>query len=86
METLTDEYFERLVDLHPSAKLVFLVIEQEGPITLTELADRTLLSQQTIRSAVQSLEEFDLIQGYIYPYDARKKMYRVQDIAASQSD
>lgn len=86
MKRKTDERFEQLVELPPSAKLVFFVIKRDGSVSQTELVERTLLSQQTTRSAIQSLKEIDLVQEDICIFDARKKIYSVRTSEVSHSD
>lgn len=73
--------FEHLVALTPSAKLVFFVLQEEGPLTQSRLAEQTLLSQRTIRSAITSLEQADLVDEQPYLRDARKKVYQAKQVA-----
>ncbi|WP_226043424.1 winged helix-turn-helix domain-containing protein [Natrinema sp. DC36] len=63
-------------DLPPSAKLVYKVLEYEGDLTQSEIADETLLSPSTVRDAVAHLEDAGVIEGQQGRLpDARKKVY-----------
>ena len=68
--------YERLLDLAPSAKLVYFVLDHEGPLTQQQLCDRTMLSSRTARYAVTELEDADLVTEEVYIPDARKKLYQ----------
>jgi len=72
--------FERLLTLPPSAKLVYLVLDHEGPLTQQQLCDRTMLSARTARSAVTELEDVGLVTEEVYLRDARKKLYQAQPV------
>lgn len=77
---------ERLADLPPSAKLVFFVLEREGPLTATALAEEALLPSRTMRDAVNTLEGADLVEETPYLLDARKKAYRAREIDRERGD
>lgn len=47
----------------PSAKLVFLVLQEASdPLEFSEIRDRTYLPDRTTREALDRLEEIELIQ------------------------
>jgi DNA-binding MarR family transcriptional regulator len=73
--------YERLVDLPPSAKLVYTVLETEGPLTQSRLAEETLLAKRTVRYAVAQLETADLVDVRVYIPDARKKLYHPRPVS-----
>lgn len=66
---------ERLIDLPPSAKLVFLVLEHHGLLTQQEICDESLLAARTVRYALTRLEDEGLIEREILFRDARKHTY-----------
>ncbi len=69
------EFRERLRELPPSAKLVAKVLETDEPLSQGQLAETSLLPDRTVRSALNRLEESDLV-GSRYSYrDARKQVY-----------
>jgi len=68
---------ERLRSLAPSAKLVYVVLAREGPMTQRQLADETRLVQRTIRSGLDDLEDAGLVTSSLYIPDARKDLYDV---------
>jgi DNA-binding MarR family transcriptional regulator len=72
--------FERLADLPPSAKLVYKVLDMEGPLTQSRLADETFLAKRTVRQAVMKLEADDLVSVEVSKLDARKKLYQPRPV------
>ena len=79
-EPSPEERFERLVELPPSAKLVYVVLTRDGPHTPTQLSEESLLPKRTTREAVKSLKEEDLVREDVYLPDARKKLYHAKEI------
>lgn len=71
----SDPLREQLVELSPSAKYVFKVLEYNGTLTQSELAERTLLPKRTIRYALDKLEAAGLVEEAIDSRDARCRMY-----------
>jgi len=49
------------VDLTPSAKLVYKVLEYEGPLTPSEIARKTAMPPRTVRAALRQLIEKGLV-------------------------
>lgn len=68
---------EMISELAPSAKLVFIVLEKEGPLTQKGIAEKTMLPPRTVRYALDSLQEIEAIQENIYFADARQSIYQV---------
>ena len=66
---------QRLLDLPPSAKLVFAVLGEEGPLTQKQIAKKSRLAQRTVRYAVRRLEEIDAITEEMNFMDARQMIY-----------
>jgi DNA-binding MarR family transcriptional regulator len=62
-------------DLPPSAKLVAKVLEHEGQLTQTGLADETLLPSRTVRYALSRLEDAGAVRSRVSFTDARKRVY-----------
>lgn len=62
-------------DLPPSSKLVAKVLEYDGPLTQSQLADETLLPPRTVRYALSRLEEIDVVDSRFSFADARKRVY-----------
>lgn len=71
----------RLEDAPPSAKFVHWVLDREGAMTQAQLADETLLPKRTVRSALETLNEEELVTEDVFLPDARKKVYRATTIA-----
>ncbi len=74
-ESSPETRFERLVDLPPSAKLVYRVLDTEGALTQSRLITETLLARRTVRHAIRQLETADLVKERVCIMDARKKLY-----------
>ena len=70
-----DDPTRKLSDLPPSAKLVAVVLDHEGPLSQTELIEETLLPQRTAREALDRLEERGLLERRVSYTDARKRLY-----------
>lgn len=73
---------DSLRDLPPSAKLVYKVLEEEGRLTQKQLADRTLLPSRTVRSALDRIEDEDLLRERVNIRDARQSVYRLDPPAS----
>lgn len=72
---MNDTSDQQLFDLSPSAKLVFVVLSQQGPLTQKRIATETRLSQRTVRYAIRQLEEINVISSQINFKDARQTLY-----------
>lgn len=68
---------DTLHDLPPSAKLVYKVLEYDGPLTQKQLVDETMLAPRTVRYALERLDEADAVDERVYVADARQTLYRV---------
>ncbi len=67
-----------VLDLPPSAKLVYKVLEHNDALTQGELAEETLLPPRTVRYALSRLEETDVVQSRFSFADARKRLYTLR--------
>ncbi len=67
--------WEAVQELPPSAKLVAKVLEYNGALTQSQLADETLLPARTVRYALSRLEEVDVVESRFSFNDARKRVY-----------
>ncbi|GAD51349.1 hypothetical protein MBEHAL_0109 [Halarchaeum acidiphilum MH1-52-1] len=75
IRTADEDTVERLRDLPPSAKLVAKVLEYEGTLTQSELAEETLLPARTVRYALNRLDEEGVVDSRFSFTDARKRIY-----------
>ncbi len=74
---------DAVADLPPSAKLVYKVLEYNGPMTQKEIAEESMLSGRTVRYALERLQEIEAVTEDIYFADARQSIYELrQDIPA----
>ena len=64
-------------DLPPSAKLVYKVLEYDGALTQQQIAERSMLSQRTVRDAIGRLREIDAVTEDVYIPDARQSLYEL---------
>ena len=61
----------------PSAKLVYKVLQYDGPLTQKRLVEETMLSPRTVRYALERLEDCGLVEEGIYFADARQRLYEL---------
>ena len=71
----TDE--EEIEDLPPSAKLVFKVLEYDGPLTQKQIVEESMLSARTVRYALERLEDINAVDEDVYFADARQSLYEI---------
>jgi transcriptional regulator, ArsR family len=75
---------EEIEDLPPSAKLVFKVLEYDGPLTQKQIVRESMLSARTVRYALERLENVDAVDEDVYFADARQSLYEVNgDLAVA---
>lgn len=72
---MSDTANQNLADLPPSAKLVFVVIDHEEPLTQAQLVEETRLSARTVRYALGRLKEINAVSEQICFMDARQMLY-----------
>jgi len=75
----SESLLEEVRDLPPSAKLVFKILEYEGPLTSSQLTEETRLSSRTVRHATNQLEEKDVVNSQSSFRDARQSVYSLAD-------
>jgi predicted transcriptional regulator len=66
-----------LSDLPPSAKLVFKVLEYDGPLTQKGIVEESMLSARTVRYALERLEGVGVVEEDVYFADARQNLYEI---------
>jgi predicted transcriptional regulator len=66
-----------LSDLPPSAKLVFKVLEYDGPLTQKGIVEESMLSARTVRYALERLDEIGVVEEDVYFADARQNLYEI---------
>jgi len=64
-----------LEDLPPSAKLVYKILEYDGPLTQKGIAEEAMLAPRTVRYALDRLEGESLVEEDIHFADARQSLY-----------
>jgi predicted transcriptional regulator len=80
----TDEE-ENLDDLPPSAKLVFKVLEYNGPLTQKGIVEESMLSARTVRYALERLETIGAVDEDVYFADARQNLYQLNDSVTQEA-
>ena len=68
-------------DLPPSAKLVFKVLEYDGPLTQKRIVEESMLSARTVRYALERLQDGDYVDKSVYFKDARQSLYNINSDA-----
>jgi len=67
-------------DLPPSAKLVYLVLQEAGPLTHTDIVESTALPDRTARDALDVLHETGVIEKRPFDGgDARQSVYTLAE-------
>jgi len=74
-ESPTEEGWDAVRDLPPSAKLVAKTLEYNDALTQSQLAEETLLPPRTVRYALNRLEDVDVVSSRFSFADARKRIY-----------
>lgn len=67
--------WDAVAELPPSAKLVAKVLEYNGRLTQSQLAEETMLPSRTVRYALTRLEEVGGVDSRFSFTDARKRVY-----------
>ncbi|MDS0260706.1 ArsR family transcriptional regulator [Haloarcula sp. S1CR25-12] len=83
---MTETDGEGITDLPPSAKLVYKVLEYDGPLTQKGIVEESMLSARTVRYALERLDEVGVIEEDVYFADARQNLYELTDQPADQAD
>ena len=76
--TTTGEMWDAVSELPPSAKLIAKVLEYNGTLTQSELAEKSRLSPRTTRHALQKLEDAGVVESEISLADARQHLYALK--------
>jgi len=76
--TTPDEMWDVVSDLPPSAKLIVKVLEYNGTLTQSELADKSRLSPRTVRHGLKELDQAGVVDSEISLADARQKLYSLK--------
>ncbi|WP_241430254.1 MarR family transcriptional regulator [Halococcus salifodinae] len=69
------------MSLSPSAKLVFVVLQNDHPLTTQEIHEETLLPPRTARYALNKLTDADIINKRVNPHEPRSQLYTPQPVA-----
>ncbi len=76
--TTAAEMWDAVSDLPPSAKLIAKVLEYNGTLTQTEIAQKSRLSPRTVRHGMEKLEGADVVVSEISLADARQNLYSLK--------
>ncbi|SNZ12211.1 Winged helix-turn-helix DNA-binding [Natronoarchaeum philippinense] len=77
---------EEIEDLPPSAKLVFKVLEYDGPLTQKQIVEESMLSARTVRYALERLEDIGIVDEDVYFADARQSLYELDEDAMAAAE
>ena len=83
---MTETDGEGITDLPPSAKLVYKVLEYDGPLTQKGIVEESMLSARTVRYALERLDEIGVIEEDVYFADARQNLYELSELPPEQAD
>jgi len=77
---------EELGDLPPSAKLVYKVLEYNGPLTQKKIVEESMLSARTVRYALERLDDIGVITEDVYFADARQNLYEIDEESEPETE
>jgi len=80
---MSEHAADGLAELPPSAKLVYFVLDREGPLTREELLEESLLPGRTARSALDRLEEVGVMRRKFAFDDGVERLYAVVGAATA---
>jgi DNA-binding Lrp family transcriptional regulator len=83
---MADSDGEELSDLPPSAKLVYKVLEYNGPMTQKDIVEESMLSARTVRYALERLEDIEIVTEDVYFADARQNLYEIEAPVEAAAD
>jgi transcription initiation factor IIE alpha subunit len=66
-------------ELPPSSKLVYKVLEYEGAMTQEEIALESRLCPRTVRYALGTLTDHDVVDSRVSLADARQSKYWIEE-------
>jgi DNA-binding Lrp family transcriptional regulator len=76
---------QTIEDAPPSAKLVYKVLQYNGGLTQKEIVERSMLSQRTVRDAIDRLETLGIVREDVYIPDARQSLYELTAVEEAPS-
>ncbi|AKU06961.1 transcriptional regulator [Haloferax sp. Atlit-12N] len=74
-EPQSDDRWESVRDMPPSAKLVAKILDYEDTLTQSQIAEESLLPPRTVRYALSRLEDEGAVDSRFSFSDARKRLY-----------
>jgi DNA-binding Lrp family transcriptional regulator len=83
---MTEADEEELGDLPPSAKLVYKVLEYNGPLTQKKIVEESMLSARTVRYALERLDDIGVTTEDVYFADARQNLYEIDEESESETE
>jgi len=83
---MTEPDEEELGDLPPSAKLVYKVLEYNGPLTQKKIVAESMLSARTVRYALERLDDIGVITEDVYFADARQNLYEIDEENSTETE
>ena len=83
---MADQSAEEISDLPPSAKLVYKVLEYNGPLTQKGIVEESMLSARTVRYALERLENIGVVDEDVYFADARQNLYQLTATQKAEVD
>ncbi|ELZ91706.1 ArsR family transcriptional regulator [Haloferax mucosum ATCC BAA-1512] len=77
-EPQSDDRWETVRDMPPSAKLVAKILDYEDTLTQSQIAEESLLPPRTVRYALSRLEDEGAVDSRFSFSDARKRLYTLK--------
>jgi transcription initiation factor IIE alpha subunit len=73
-------YTRKIMQLSPSVKLVFKILEYKGLMTQKDLVAESYLPPRTVRYALTMLKKEGVLEERLYYMDARQCLYGVRTL------
>ena len=83
--SITSGTESEIQDGAPSAKFVYYVLEDQGPVPREELVELTRLPERTVDCAINDLEDAELVTQERDHYDARRVVYRLTEMKSKNA-
>jgi len=71
-------YSKKIMQLSPSVKLIFKILEYKGLMTQKDLVAESYLPPRTVRYALTMLKKEGILEERLYYKDARQCLYGVR--------
>lgn len=69
---------EQVRELPPSTTLIAWILADQGPLSIPELAEESLLARSTVRAGLSQLRAADLLESHRRSADSHTRVYDIR--------